>query len=99
MSTLEHEVIEKFRLLDRDAKKRVLEVIEQEVDAEEQEFGSSFNFDAWLAQVEISQITLKPDANGHVPSASELVNEVREEHDADILRSVGFGDSTGDRTD
>lgn len=35
MSALEHEVIEKFRLLDKDAQYRVREVIERETEREE----------------------------------------------------------------
>ncbi len=70
MSTLEREVIDKFRQLDRDAQRRVREMIDREID---------FDFDAWWARVEAVRI------KAHGQSASDLVNEVREERDADIL--------------
>jgi hypothetical protein len=95
MSTLEREVIEKFRQLDEDARKRVRALIEREADAQT----AGFDFDAWWARVEAARITLRPDASGRTPTASDLVNEVREERDADILRSLGFRDSAGDSTD
>ncbi len=96
MSAFESEVIEKFRLLDREAQKRVRDLIEREIDDERQDNTSSFDYDAWEAEVEAALITLSPDASGCMPSASDLVNEVREERDADVLRSIGFGDSAGD---
>lgn len=97
MNTLEQEIIEKFRRLDPDARKRVREVIDQEADLEHQTV--RFDFEAWWAAVEAARITLPPDASGRTPSASDLVNEVREERDADILRSLGFGDPAGDSTE
>ena len=95
MNALEQEIIEKFRLLDSDAQKRVRALIGRETETE----SAAFDYDAWWAEVEALNITLRPDADGHVPTASELVNEVREERDAEILRSIGFGDSAGNRTD
>lgn len=94
MNTLEREVIEKFRQLDEDARKRVRALIERESDAQP----AKFDFDAWWAQVEAARITLRPDASGRIPTASDLVNEVREERDADILHSLGFRGSAGDST-
>jgi len=87
MTTLEREVIEKFRQLDHDAQQRVRKLIVHETDP------SEFDIEAWLAEAEAAQITL------HSPSASDLVSEVREERDADILHSLGFRDSADDRTD
>jgi hypothetical protein len=52
----------------------------------------------WLAEAEAVRINLRPDTSEHVPSTSELLNEAREERDADILRSIGFGNSAGDST-
>ena len=52
----------------------------------------------WLAEAEAARITLRPDTHGHVPSASDLVNEVRDERDAQILRSLGYGESADDGT-
>lgn len=91
MSTLEHEVIEKFRQLDREAKLRVREVIIREGEQE----NTPFDAEAWLAEVEAVRFTPRVPA----PTASELVNEAREERDADILRGLGFGDTAGDRSD
>ena len=97
MSTLEREVIEKFYQLDKDAQKRVRDIIAQE--PVESANRSTFDYDAWFAEVEALQIELRPDASGRVPSASDLVNEVREERDAEILRSIGFRNSAGDSSD
>lgn len=99
MNTLEHEVIEKFRQLDDAAKKRVREVIAREAEIPSESSTSTFDFDSWWARVEAARITLSPDESEQIPTASDLVNEVREERDADILRSLGFGDSSGDDTD
>ena len=52
----------------------------------------------WLQLIETVQVRLRPDSEGYVLSASELVNEIHEERDADILRSIGFGDSADDST-
>jgi hypothetical protein len=85
MSTLEREVIEKFRLLDEGARKRVLDLIERETHGAAGAHAPTFNFDAWWAQVEAARITLPPDSSGHVLAASELLAQIREERDADIL--------------
>lgn len=98
MSTLEREIIEKFRQLQPDAKQRVLALIERETQGGQGQLAAVFDYDAWWAEVEAAQVRLRPDASGHIPTASELVNEVREERNADILRSLGFRDSAGDRT-
>ena len=99
MSTLEREVIEKFHQLDKAAQKRVRDLIIQETGSAEQADVSGFDYDAWWAEVETAQITLRPDVGGCIPTASELVNEVREERDADILHSLGLRGSTGEHTD
>jgi len=41
---------------------------------------------AWLEEAAAARVSLRPDSTGRAPSASELVNEVREERDADIRR-------------
>lgn len=97
MSTLEREVVEKFRLLDKAARKRVRELIEHEIEAESQT--TPFDFDSWWTDVEAARITLHPNDSGRIPTASDLVNEAREERDADILRSLGFRDTTSGSTD
>jgi hypothetical protein len=95
MTSLEHEIIEKFQQLDKDAQQRVRALIDRELETTDK---AAFDYDAWFAEVEAAQISLRPDASGRTPSASDLVNEVREERDADILRSIGLGDSAGNGT-
>jgi hypothetical protein len=94
MTIAESEIIEKFRQLEPESQARVLAAL-QEAAAGEQ----AFNVEEWLQEIEKVRISLPSDASGHVPSASDLVNEVREKRDADILRSLGFRDPAGDRTD
>jgi|GEM_PF-733152 len=98
MSTIEYEIIEKFRQLDRQAQQRIFTLIEHELDAQD-DADNAFDFDIWWAKLEEVRITIKPDDRGNTPSSSDLVNEVREERDADILRGLGFGDFTGNRSD
>lgn len=93
MSALEQEIIDKFRQLAPEDRIRLLLTLHAEAHTAET------SITVWLAEAEKVRITLRPDSTGHVPSASELVNEAREERDADLLRSLGFGDSAGDRTD
>ena len=99
MSALEKEIIEKFHQLQPAAKQRVLALIEQEV-AEEagQADAAAFDYALWFREVEAIRLTLRPDASGHSPTASELVNEAREERDAELLGSIGLRDSAGDST-
>jgi hypothetical protein len=52
MSTLEREVIEKFHQLDKDAQKRVRELIVQETASVEQAETTTFDYDAWFRDVE-----------------------------------------------
>jgi hypothetical protein len=80
MSALEKEIIEKFRQLAPETRLRVLSTLQAEVTSQQMSLA------AWLAEAEAVRLTLRPDASGHVPTASELVNEAREERDADILR-------------
>jgi hypothetical protein len=51
MQSLEYELIEKFRLLDKEAQKRVRALIEQETDIQ-QGGESGFDYDAWFRDVE-----------------------------------------------
>jgi hypothetical protein len=92
MSALEKEIIEKFRQLAPESRARMLSTLQEELTL------PHISLKAWLAEAEQVRISLSPDASGRVPSASELVNEAREERDADILRSIGFGDSAGNGT-
>ena len=90
MSALEQEIIEKFRQLAPENRIQLLSKLEQEVSSPQ------LSLLDWLAEMKEARVTLRPDASGRVPTASELLNEVREERDADILRSLGFGDSGSD---
>jgi hypothetical protein len=92
MSALEREIIEKFRQLAPENRVRMLSTLQEEVTAR------PVSLAAWLAEAEAVRLTLSPDAGGHIPAATDLLNEVREERDADILRSIGFRDSAGDST-
>jgi len=99
MNALEQEIIDKFHQLDADARRRVRQAIQSDSMAITMKVGiAPFDFATWMAEVEANAIQLH-NANGDVISASDLLNEVREERDDDILRSAGFGDSAGNRTD
>jgi hypothetical protein len=93
MSALEKEIIEKFRQLAPENRARILSLLREEVS------NQPISIAAWLAEAEAVRLRLRPDASGHVPTASELVNEAREEWDANIVHSAGLRDSAGDRTD
>jgi hypothetical protein len=86
MSALEQEIIEKFRQLGPDAKQRILELMKREIQSDE------LTISQVLAEADNVRITLRPDANGYTPTAAEMVNEVRGERDADIMRSIGWVD-------
>lgn len=75
MDALEHEIIERFRLLTPEGRARVLSTLMQEAGA------GQISLREWLQQAEAVQIKLRPDAGGRTPSASELVREAREERD------------------
>jgi hypothetical protein len=80
MIELEQEIIEKFRQLTPESRERVLSSLQEEVASKQ------LSLAEWFAQVETVRITFNSaTAREQMPSASELVNEVREEHDADIL--------------
>jgi hypothetical protein len=86
METLEREIIEKFRQLEPAGQARVLSVLQTETQAREE--AEPFDREKFLAELDEVAIELQPDASGRVPSVAEMVNEVREERDADILRSL-----------
>ena len=53
MQSQEYELIEKFRLLDKEAKKRVRALIERELESDVQQGDESrFDYDAWFRDVE-----------------------------------------------
>ena len=92
MSALEQEIIEKFRQLAPENRARMLSTLQEEV------LSQRISLAAWLVEAESVSFAPHLDASGRIPTASELVNEAREERDADILRSLGLRDSAGDRT-
>ncbi len=84
---LEKEIVERFRLLSPQNRLRVLTTLQGEVQE------PRLTWEECLKQAKA--VRGNNEAQSHV-SASDLVNEAREERDADILRSLGFGDSTSD---
>lgn len=92
MSALEKEIIEKFRQLAPESRIRMLSTLQEELTSQQ------VSLEAWLTEADSVRIGLRTDIDGLVPTASELVNEAREEHDADILRSIGFRGSAGSST-
>lgn len=52
MSTLEREIIEKFHQLDKEARRRVRQVILQETEAVEEPAEQTFRMGEWLEEVE-----------------------------------------------
>ena len=52
MSTLEREIIEKFHQLDKEARRRVRQVILQETEAAEESAAQTFHMDDWLEEIE-----------------------------------------------
>lgn len=93
MSALEDEIIEKFHQLTPENRLRLLSTLQEEATFQQ------VSLKSWLAEAEAVRFTPRPSVDGHILTAAELVNEAREERDADILRSLGFRDSAGDSTD
>jgi hypothetical protein len=87
---LEKEIIEKFRQLTPENRARLLSTLRAEAASPLMPLAS------WLAEAEAVRFTVRADASGHILSAIELVNEAREERDADILHSSGLRDFAGD---
>jgi hypothetical protein len=91
MIELEQEIIEKFRQLTPESRERILSSLHEEAAL------SELSLAEWLTQAETIRAKWQSDiTHKHMPSVSELVNEAREERDADILHGLGFRDSTGD---
>ena len=89
MTTLEREIIEKFRQLDNAGQQRIRNFIEQETVARKQ---NRFDVNTWLAETDTVRVNFPDNA----PSSTDLIYETREENDGNILRSLGFGNSTSD---
>ena len=89
MTTLEREIIEKFRQLDNAGQQRIRNFIEQETVARKQ---NRFDVNTWLAETDTVRVNFPDNA----PSSTDIIYETREENDGNILRSLGFGNSTSD---
>lgn len=73
MSVLEQEIIEKFHLLEPNAKQRVLQTLSLDLWA-------AFDYDGWWAQVDALQRRMKAHLNqGETVGALSLLDELREE--------------------
>ena len=95
MSVVEDEIIAKFSELDKNSQINLLQTLQHQVKITE------FDGEAWLKDIaEIRQhIDLERAGKPPMPSATDLINELREERDEQILRSIGFGDFSGDSDD
>lgn len=92
MSALEKEIIEKFRQLAPENRARLLSTLQAE------SASPRISIKNWLAEAENVRGMLQAEPSKQLPTASELVNEAREERDADILHSLGFRNSAGDHS-
>lgn len=82
MSALEREVIEKFHQLDKDAQKRVRELIGQETDSEEQAAASTFDYDAWFRDVESLRQEIR-ESHGNKLPPMDVVGILRDIRDGE----------------
>jgi hypothetical protein len=84
MQSLEYELIEKFRLLDKDAQKRVRALIEQETESYSQQGGESgFDYDAWFRNVEDLRQEMQTRHGGTLPTIDvvSLLRDIRDGED------------------
>jgi hypothetical protein len=75
MSALEREIIEKFRRLDKDAQKRVRDLIDQ-FDSE------GFDYDAWFRDVESLREEIRVSHGGKLPQM-DVIGILRDIRDGD----------------
>jgi hypothetical protein len=82
MQSLEYELIEKFRLLDKEAQKRVRALIEQETDIQ-QGGESGFDYDAWFRDVEDLRQEMQTRHGGTLPTIDvvSLLRDIRDGED------------------
>lgn len=81
MRSLEDELVEKFRLLDKEAQKRVRALIEQEVESDVRQGGESrFDYDAWFRDVENLRQEMQTQHGGTLP-AIDVVSLLRDLRD------------------
>ncbi|PDW03976.1 hypothetical protein [Candidatus Viridilinea mediisalina] len=81
MSTLEHEIIEKFHQLDIDAQKRVRRLIVQELDVIEASDTSAFDYDAWFRDMGALREELQ--TSGVVFGAVDAIGVLRDLRDGE----------------
>ncbi len=62
MNTLEREIIEKFHQLDKNAQKRIRELIEKETDA------SGFDYDSWFHNIEALRQEIRAGHGDNLPA-------------------------------
>lgn len=78
MTTLEHEIIEKFRQLDDNAKQRIRTLINQESTVN----ADSFDYEAWFARAEAIREAIRQDNGGIFPTI-DVVGMLRDIRDGD----------------
>ena len=84
MSALEQEIIDKFRLLDKEAQQQVLNVLSSEVTTLE-----PMTWDEWLAWArDFRRQTAKLHPEGFAFNSVDLLNEAREERLNDLMGGV-----------
>lgn len=81
ISTLEREIIEKFRQLQPAAKQRVRALIEQETTLEVEP--TTFDHDNWLHEVESLRQAIRADQGDQLPPVDmvELLRDIRDGED------------------
>ena len=73
MSALEHEIIEKFQLLDDNAKRRVLDMLSQEAE-------QPFDAEAWLQNARALRASIRAGfSGGETIDTLALLDELRHE--------------------
>jgi len=83
MSALEREVVEKFHQLDKDAQKRVRDLIAQESPSAEQVDTPDFDYDAWLRDVETLREAMRANHGEKLPPMDVvgLLQDIRDGED------------------
>lgn len=82
MSALEHEIIEKFQQLDKNAQKRVRALIELETDAVEQSNVINFDYAGWFRDVEALRQRISDNQSSKL-SSLDVVGILRDIRDGD----------------
>jgi hypothetical protein len=82
MSALEREIIEKFHQLDKDAQKRIRELIDQETGSEKRAAPSAFDYDAWFRDTEKLRQEIRISHGNKLPPM-DVVGLLRDIRDGD----------------